>query len=460
MKEYTTDKIHNVCLAGQRGCGKTSLGDAIAFAAGINNRVGRVDDGSSILDYQEDEISRKTTISSKLLSCEWNKNKINLLDCPGHTDFVGELQGCLKVAENVGILINATAGVEIGTQLHWKEIEKSGNPRFFFVNKIEAENVTWQTVLGSIQEAFGKHAVPVQIPIGEAQSFKGVVDLLHMKAYTFAADGKQTASDIPDDLKQQAETERESLVEIAAEADDALLEKFFDQGTLDAADVVKGLKAGIASSKLYPILVGSAYNSGGVQLLLDFMAEFLPSPDALPAPAGIKTGSDNKTEIAPDSSGPPVGFVFKTMSEGHLGEMAFVKCYSGTIKPGTELKNQQRGASERINQIYVFQGKNRADAASVTAGDFGVFVKLKDTHTGETLSAPSLSVTIPPVGFTNPVMDVAVKAKSKGDEEKISNGFAKLREEDPTFRLVAAPAVKQQVLSGPGPTQIEVRVET
>ncbi|NOY89431.1 MAG: GTP-binding protein, partial [FCB group bacterium] len=185
MKEYTTDKIRNICLAGQRSCGKTSLADAIAFCAGINNRIGRVDDGSSILDYNENEISRKTTISSKLLAMEWKKTKINLLDCPGHTDFIGELQSCLKVTEAVGIIINATAGVEIGPQLHWKEIDKQAKPRFFFVNKMENENVKWQTNLNSIKDAFGKQAVAVQLPIGEANSFKGIVDLLHMKAYSF-----------------------------------------------------------------------------------------------------------------------------------------------------------------------------------------------------------------------------------------------------------------------------------
>ncbi len=459
MKEFTTDKIHNICLAGQRGCGKTSLGDAIAFNAGVNNRIGRVDDGSSILDYNNDEISRKTTISSKLLALEWNKNKINLLDCPGHTDFIGELQSSLKVAESVGIVVSAPAGVEVGTLIHWKTIEKSGHPRFFFVNKIENENVKWQTCLNSIKNTFGKHAVAVQIPIGEALTFKGIVDLLHMKAYTFDASGKRVESEIPADLKDEVEAEREALIEIAAEADDSLMEKYFENGTLEDADVLKGLRAGILNASIYPVLVGSAANNMGVQTLLDFAVEYLPTPDKVRAPKAFKSGKKEEVELKVDSSEKPVCFVYKTVSEGHLGEMLFTKCYSGTLKAGDELKNQNRGSGERLNQISVFQGKNRVEVPSIAAGDICVLVKLKDTHTSDTLSGGGQSVTIPPVAFTEPVMDTAIKAKSKGDEEKIANGLAKLKEEDPTFRLVADAALKQQVLYGQGPTHIDVLVE-
>lgn len=459
MKEYTTDKIRNICLAGQRSCGKTSLADAIAFCAGINNRIGRVDDGSSILDYNENEISRKTTISSKLLTMEWEKTKINLLDCPGHTDFIGELQSCLKVTEAVSIIINATAGVEIGTQLHWKEIDKQAIPRFFFVNKMENENVKWQTNLNSIKDAFGKQAVAVQLPIGEADSFNGIVDLLHMKAYSFDADGNRQQIDIPADLKEQAETERENLIEVAAEADDKLLEKFFENGTLDEAEVLEGLKSGITNSKVFPVLFGSARKNIGIKVLLDFIVEYLPSITQLPKVKAVKTGTEETVELTYDSSQPTVGFIYKIISGGHLGDMSFIKCYSGTIKQGEELKNQQTDVTERIGQIYSFQGKNRIEIPSIPAGDIGVLVKLKNTHTGNTLTTSDYSVTIPPVQFTNPVMDVAIKAKSKGDEEKIANGFHKLIEEDPTFRLISDPALKQQVLYGQGPTHIDVLVE-
>ena len=459
MKEFTTDRIRNVCLAGQRGCGKTSIADAVAFCTGINNRIGRVDDGSSILDYNDNEIERKTTISAKLLAGEWNKHKLNLLDCPGHTDFIGELQSCLKVAESVGIVINATSGVEIGTQLHWKAITAHNNPRFFFVNKMEMENVKWQTNLDSIKQAFGKGVVAVQLPIGEAQSFKGLVDLLQMKAYTFDANGNRSDAEIPADLKDAAEAEREALIEVAAEADDELLEKYFENGTLDDTDVVAGLKKGIAAGTLSPVLFGSAQMNVGIKVMLDFATEFLPSPDQMPAVQATKTGKEDAVELRYDASGKPVVFVYKTVSEGHLGDMSLVKVFNGTLSSGTELANQQQRVNERITQIYSFQGKNRIDMASLPAGDIGVLVKLKDTHTGNTLSASNFSVTVPPVEFANPVMDVAIKAKSKGDEEKIATGLHKINEEDPTFRLVADPALKQQVLYGQGPTHIDILVD-
>ncbi len=459
MKEYTTDKIRNVCLAGQRGCGKTSLADAVAFCAGINTRIGRVDDGSSLLDYDENEVARKTSISSKLLAFEWEKGKVNLLDCPGHTDFIGELQSCLKVADTVGIVINANAGVEIGTQIHFKEIHRLNVPRFFFVNKMENENVKWENNLNSIKEAFGKHAVAVQLPIGEAQSFKGLIDLLHMKAYVFDANGERSETEIPADLKARAESEREALVEVAAEADDALLEKFFENGTLDDSDVLRGLKQGIISSKVFPVLFGSAGKNIGVKVLMDFVMDYLPAPNQSPAVQAVKTGKTDAVELPCDASGKAVGFCYKISAEGHLGDMTFVRAFSGTIKQGDELINQQNQQAERINQIYTFQGKNRVETPSIPAGDIGVFVKLKDTHINNTLSDSSFSVTVPPIEFLNPVMDVAIRPKSKGDEEKIASGLHKLHEEDPTFRLMSDAALKQQVLYAQGPTHIDVLVE-
>lgn len=459
MKEYTTDKIRNICLAGQRGCGKTSLSDAVAFDTGVNNRVGRVDDGSSILDYNESEIARKTTISSKILACEYKDTKINLLDCPGHADFIGEFLSALKVVEGVGILIDATSGVEIGTQLQWNLIKSLPIAKFFFVNKMEKENVKWKNNLQSIQNAFGKNAVAVQIPIGEALEFKGIVDLLNMKAYIFDAAGNRSDTEIPANLKDEVTAARENLIEVAAETDDALLEKFFNDGTLDDADFQKGLRKGIAEGKIYPVLFGSAAKNMGVKILLDMVITYLPSPDRRKPVEAVKSETMNKIELPLDSAGQPVVFVFKTVSEGHLGDMSYFKVFSGTIKPGMELSNQQTRSTERVAQIYSFQGKNRIELPSVAAGDIGTIVKLKDTHTGNTLAIKGFDVTVPPVVFPNPVMDVAVKSKTKGDEEKVASGLNKLREEDPTFKLVSDPALKQQVLYGQGSTHIEVLME-
>ena len=459
MKEFATDKIRNVCLAGQRGCGKTSLADSIAFAAGLNNRIGRVDDGTSLLDYTESEISRKTSISLKLLACQTGETKINLLDCPGHTDFTGELLSAVKVSESVGVVIDAAAGVEIGTRLQWRAMPETGLARFFFVNKMDKENVKWKSALDSIKNAFGNHCVAVQIPIGEADKFSGVVDLLHMKAHSFDKDGKRSDIEIPGDLKSEAQAQREALLEVAAESDDALLEKFFAEGTLSDADMMKGLRSGIANGKLHPVLFGSMSRDIGGKLLMEFMADYLPSPAQMPAIKVMKSGSEALLDLPCNAGAKAVAYVFKTVSEGHLGEMSFFKVFSGTIRNGMDLVNQKTSSSERVSHVYTFQGKNRVDVDSAAAGDIGALVKLKDTHSGNTLAEKDFSVTVPPVQFPNPVMDVAVRAKAKGEEEKIGTGLNKLLEEDPTFRIFLDPALKQLVLYAQGSTHIEVLVE-
>ena len=459
MKEFAAENIRNLSLAGQRGCGKTSLADAIAFNSGVNNRIGRVDDGSSILDYTEAEISRKTSISAKLLACQWQDTKMNWFDCPGHSDFAGEMLSCLRVSDTAVVVTNATAGVEVGTQLQWRAMGDFNISRVFFVNKMENENVKWQNNLNSLTEAFGNAAVPVQLPIGEAQDFKGIVDLLTMKAYISDGSGKTSESDIPADLKDEAEAQREKLVEVVAEGDDELREKFFEEGTLSQEDIIKGLGKSILNQKVYPVLCGSASMNIGVQQLMEFAANYLPSPIARGSAEVVKTDSEDKEELAPEAGGKPVLHIFKTVSESHLGELSYFKIFSGSIKSGVDLQNQQTSAGERVTQIYTLQGKNREDLTSVSVGDIGILVKLKKTHTGNTLCGGGLSVTVPPATFPNPVMDAAIRSKSKGDEEKVSNGLNKLHEEDPTFRLVSDGALKQQVLWAQGSTHIEVLTE-
>jgi elongation factor G len=458
VKEFSTQNIRNLCLAGQRGCGKTSLADALAFHTGANNRIGRVDDGSSFFDYNDSEISRKSSISVKLLATTWKNSKINLIDCPGHPDFIGELLSGLKVSEAVGMVIDAASGVEVGTQLQWKMMPEKGLARFFFVNKMDKENVNWRQTVSSIQGAFGKHAVPLQIPIGQSDSFSGVVDLVHMKAFKFEG-GKAVETEIPADLKDDAESRREALVETAAESDDALMEKFFDAGTLDAAQTIEGLKTGIRNGSLYPILFGSALKDVGPSLLLDFVLDFLPSPDQMSPVEGFKTRGEEPTDILVEASGEPLAYVYKTSSEGQLGEMTYFKVYAGTLRPGADLVNQQTKSTERMAQLYTMQGKNRVDVSGLPAGDIGVAVKLKDTHTTNTLTGKGLDKSIKPTVYPNPVMDVAIRPKKKGDEEKIAAGLHKLHDEDPTFELISDPALKQQVLFAQGSTHIEALTE-
>jgi elongation factor G len=457
VKDFATDNIRNLCLAGQRGCGKTSLADAVAFHTEANNRIGRVDDGSSYFDYTESELARKSTIAAKLLATTWKNNKLNLFDCPGHADFVGELISGMAVSDAVGVVLDAASGVEVGTQLQWKLMPKR-LARFFFVNKMDKENVKWRSAVDSIQNAFGKNAVPVQLPIGEAESFKGLVDLINMKAYTFDG-GRPVDTDIPADLKDEAESMHEALVEVAAESDDALMEVFFDAGTLDAKQMLEGLRSGIAAGSIYPVLFGSMSKSIGAQVALDFASDFLPAPNQATPPQAVKTGSEDAVEIKTDSSAPITAYVFKSATEGHLGEMTWFKVCSGAIKPGTELHNEQTSATERLAQLYTLQGKNRVEASSLAAGDIGIAVKLKNTHTGDTLTVKGQNTSIKKIEYPRPVMDVAISPKKKGEEDKVAAGLSKLRGEDPTFTLVLDPALKQQVLWAQGSTQIEVLME-
>lgn len=459
MKEYTTDKLRNICLAGQRGAGKTSLVDAIAFVTGINNRVGKVDDGSSLMDHNEGEISRKSTLSAKLLACEWEGAKLNLFDTPGHSDFVGELVAGARVTDAVGFLIDGVAGVEVGTQVQWRMIENSNTGRFFLVNKFDRENVNWDATISSIQSAFGKSAIAVHIPIGSAENFKGLVDLLKMKAFTFDENGKHTESDIPADIKDAADSAREALVEAAAESDDALLEKFFEEGSLTDDELLKGLRAGLAGGKIYPILVAAGGKNAGIAAFLDFAAGFLPSPDMMPAEKATRQAGGDEIEIPFDSKGEPVAFVFKLVSEGHLGDMTYFRTISGTVSAGQELYNMQSSTTERIAQVYSFQGKNRIETRSAAAGDIGVLVKLKGTSVGSTLANKGFDTEIKGIVYPNPVMDVAISPKKRGDEEKIASGLHRLSEEDPTFKLIPDAALHQQVLWGQGSTHIDVLLE-
>jgi len=456
VKVYNTDQIRNVALIGQRGCGKTSLADAIAYSSGNLSRLGKVDDGTSLSDFTEDEISRKTSIGLSILACPWKNIKINLLDLPGHADFIGELITGLNVAETAIVVLNANTGIEVGTEIHYKYVEKFNLPAVFYVNKVEKEHVKTADIVSQLQERFGLKATPVQLVIGDGLEYKGLVDLLRMKSVTFDEKGKPTEGEIPATLKNQAEEAHQKLIEAVAEADDTLLEKFFDKGELTSEELLEGLKKAIVTRAIFPILFGSADRNSGVHTLMNFIADYLPSPDKAGTQNLFKEGTKEVVAVDIKGDGSPLAYVFKSLAEAHIGEISLFKVFSGKISQGLDLYNANQRSGERIGQIYSISGKERKEIEYATAGDIAATVKLKTTKMGETLGTKGADLVVPPVEYPEPVMDTGIRPKSKGDEEKLSTSLHKLKDEDPSFKLTIDPALRQTVLFTQGSTQTEI----
>lgn len=454
----TTDKIRNFGLIGQRGAGKTTLAEAMAYSAGITNRLGNVTDGTTISDFTEEEKGRQSSLSLSIVTCPWKNHKVNIVDMPGHMDFVGELLAGMTAADTVGVVINASGGVEVGTLQHFQYVEAANKPAIFIINRLDKENTDFNRNLSALQEAFGHKIVPVNLPIGKAETFKGIIDLVRMKAVTFDAKGKETVADIPDSVKSEANTARERLVEVVAESNDKLLEKFFEQGMLSEEELLAGLKRGIASGAIYPVLISAAASNIGASSLLDFITNYLPSPaEAAPA-KGKLSGTEQQVEVPCLPDDPPAAYVFKTISEQHVGDLSLIRVMAGKINPGLEMVNVQKG-SERVGQIYEILGKDRKEVDGANAGDIVALVKLKATRSGHSLCAKNRQIGFPVPDYPEPVMDMAIRPRAKGDEEKVGMALNKLNEVDPTFKVVQEPALKQTLLFGQGPTQVDLLVE-
>ncbi len=459
MKEYKINQIRNLGLVGHGGVGKTSLAEGLLHSAGMTTRLGRVDDGNTVSDYTSEEVARKISISVSLLHLDWKNFKINLVDLPGYADFIGEVVAGLRATETAVISVSALSGVEVGTEQVCKLAEKYGCANIFFINKLDKEHASFFSPLNQLQERWGGGVVAVQIPLGEGLAFKGLADLIRMKAYLFQKGGPAKEEQIPSELQGQAQEFRLKLMEAVAESDDALLEKFFDKGELTEEEIKFGLKKGIIDRKIFPVLGGAATENWGTSLLLDFATEFLPSPADLVEVKGAdpNTKQELKRKIGEGES--TTAFVFKTVAEPHLGELSFFKVYSGKISPGHDLLNPTKQVQERIGQIYVMNGKERKEIGNISAGDIGAFVKLKSTHTGDTLCDKKSPILLDPIDFPKPVINMAIKPKNKGDEEKIANGFAKLHEEDPTFIMVVDGDIKQTIIYGQGELHLEIMVD-
>ncbi|HYU15901.1 MAG TPA: elongation factor G [Candidatus Acidoferrum sp.] len=460
MKDFGTAQIRNVALVAHHGVGKTSLAEAMLFLAKATSRLGRIAEGTTVLDHAPDEIQRQITISLGLAQFEWAGHKVNLLDSPGYPDFVGDVHSALRGADAALLVLRANAGVEVGTEVAWHILRHEGKPALVVVNMMDKEHADFAGAVRSLHDRLGLNAVPVQLPIGQAESFHGIVDLIEHKAYTFSGRGMEEKSSevpVPEGLKPAVEAARAKLMEEAATGDEQLMEKFLGTGALSVEDIRHGLCERVVQGDLLPVFCCAAYHNQGVREILDEVVDILPSPlDVVP-----ETGKSNGAEVVckADPAEPLAAIVFKTLSEQHLGDLSLVRLVSGRIEPGREVLNTTRGRSEKAGTLYYLVGKERLDCRSAAAGDIVAAVKLRETHTGDTLADKSRPVVLAAPRFPGPVTAECIHAKNKGDEEKMAQGLARLHEEDPTFSKQFEPSTKETLVYGMGDLQLEVMVE-
>ncbi len=452
QKEYPADKIRNIALIGHGGAGKTTFSEALMFTAGASNRMGRVEDGSTVSDYHPDEIERKISINTALLHADWQGIKVNILDTPGYSDFTGEVLGALRVADTAVVFLKAVEGIEVGTEIVWGYGKTASLPTVIVVNKLDNENADFDSVLESAKERFGHDVTVIQFPANPGLAFDSFVDILKMKMYKYERDGSggMKELDIPDELKDRAAHFHEELVEKIAETDEELMNKFFEEGTLHESELKAGMQKALMARTIFPVLVSSASLNIGLAPFMDFLVNYAPSPaERGPVPA---QNLDTKQEmlVAPNPAAHPALFVFKTVSEQHVGELSFFRVYSGTITGGMDLTNESNGKAERLGQVFLMKGKERKEVGKLLAGDIGSVVKLRDTHTNNTLSSKALAVVFPPIVFPDPVIRMAIQSRSKGDEDRIATGLHSLHEEDPTFVVNVEGQLSQTVISGQG----------
>lgn len=446
MKVYSAEQIRNVALISHVGAGKTSLIDAALYDSGAVTRQGKVDEGSSIADYEPDELKRRMSLHTKVLPVEWKNTKINLIDTPGYADFVGEVKAGLRVADAALMVVTAEKGVEVGTELTWQYADERNLPRMVLINKLDRENTSFEQALESLRNQFGVKVVPLQIPIGEQAGFKGVVDLVTQKGYTFEGGNKVQEVPIPAEVKDSLNTFREQLIESAVESDDAMMEKFLEGETLSDEEVLSVVKKGTLAGELIPVLCGSASRNIGVQTLLDALVDYMPSA-AESVPEDAKALGNALSLL-----------IFKTAA-AQVGTISTFRVYSGALKPDTHAFNLQTKTDERLSQLITPRGKNQEPATEIPAGDFGAVAKLTNTHTNDTLSTNKDATPLEPVHFPAPCYTVAVSPKSQADLDKMGNALNRVQEEDRTLHVSRDTETAEVLLSGMGEAHLQIVIE-
>jgi elongation factor G len=458
VKVYEGKDIRNVGVVGHGDSGKTTLTAGLLFTSGATNRLLRVDEGNTITDFDDEEVSRKISISTAVAVAEWKKAKINILDTPGYNIFINDTRAALVAADAALVLVDGVAGVEVQTEKVWQFTEDFKLPRAVIINKLDRERADFDRTLSNVQEMFGRAAVPIQIPIGSEREFSGVVDLIRMKAYTYSpdGDGKGKEGDIPASLADAAQKAHEALIEMVAEGNDALLEEFFDKGTLPVDHIVDGLRQGIRELRIFPVLCASAIHNIATDLILNLIVDNLPSPIERGAVAASINGAEGEQKIS--ATGPASLFVFKTTADPFSGRITFFKVYTGVVKNDAHLDNLTRNAPERFAHIASPQGKSLQPVTEVQAGDIGAVAKLKDTLTGDTLAEKGITVAYPPVKLPEPSIAFAIEAKSRNDEDRMGQAVHRILEEDQSLRFYRDPQTREFLLAGTGQQHVEIVV--
>jgi elongation factor G len=459
MKVYTGSEIRNVAVVGHNDTGKTTLVSQLLFNSGATTRMGRIEDGTTTTDFDQDEVDRKHSISAAVAYVEWKNTKVNLIDTPGFGIFLMEARSAMRIADSAAVIVSGVTGVEVTTEKVWKFAEEFHLPRIVIVNKMDRERASFARTLEALQKKFGKNVVPIQLPIGEEKDFKGVIDLVAMKAYQYAADGsgKFEVADIPADLKPDADDWREKLIEKVAEGDDTLMERFFEQGGLSQEELMDGLHREVSHHQIYPVLFASSSHNIGGHPILDAFVSLLPSPDEVKQIEGTdRNGQPITFDRRPEAF--PSALVFKTFSDPFSGRVSLFRVFSGTLKSDSTYWNTSRDHEERIGKLQLVQGKQQIPVPELRAGDIGAVAKLKDVHTGETLSAKDHPIVLPHIEYPEAAISFAIEAKTRGDEDKLSTAIARIIEEDPTIRFARDEQTKEFLISGQGQLHVEIVV--
>ncbi|QCX33795.1 elongation factor G [Caloramator sp. E03] len=457
MKEYKVENVRNVGIIGHGGTGKTSLVEAILYNCKETDRIGKVEDGTTVCDYDPEEKKRKISISTAVAPCEWNGNRINFVDTPGYFDFVGEVIEGLRAVDTALINVCAVSGVQVGTEKCWSFVNKFKLPRAFFINKLDRENSNYEKTLNALKEKFGLAVVPIHIPIGKEADFKGIINIVEKKAKIYDIKTKAMVDgEIPKELLPIVDEYRNKLMESVAENDENLLDKFLNEGELSDEDIIKGLKLGIASGDIAPVFCGSTITGVGVTTLLDSIVKYFQSPAEKGEYEGINPKTKQKEVRKPDINEPFSAFVFKTIADPFVGRLSLFRVVSGSISSDCSIYNSTQDKTEKVGTLYILKGKNQISVTKLQAGDIGAVAKLQFTATGDTLCDPLKPIIYNGFEFPEPCISMSVKPKSKGDEEKISLGLHKLLEEDPTFSISRDVENAETLISGLGEIHLEV----